>query len=42
MPLRRRARSAYQGWARGEVNLDSLLSTRLRPDRAVEDAQVAA
>jgi site-specific DNA-cytosine methylase len=27
MPLRRRARTAYQGWARGEIGLDSLLDT---------------
>ncbi|HEU4705565.1 MAG TPA: DNA (cytosine-5-)-methyltransferase [Solirubrobacterales bacterium] len=30
MPLRRRARTAYQGWARGEIDLGSLLGTSPR------------
>lgn len=42
MPLRRRARTAYQGWARGEIDLSSLLGTQPAPAAAAPEARIAA
>jgi DNA (cytosine-5)-methyltransferase 1 len=42
MALRRRARSAYQSWARNEIGLESFLGARFPPDVAADGVRTAA
>lgn len=42
MPLRRRTRTTYQSWARGEIDLDSFLDARFQPDLAAGGPRLAA